>query len=216
MKQKYNIGNLEFKTKKACEEYTRNIVNTLGCCTINKDHLQYKFFIKLIDNHARSDEKKGVGIDYFFIVPNSLTPKYFQTMIKRVDGSETDFSWVQCCEFKKERTDSVLLTKAMRSAIMNDIMKFKQSQSKMICNHCRTDSAENYHVDHDSPSFQVLKDNFKNSTDKQLPTSFADCKIYNLKIFKDEDEGFKKDWVDYHNKNCSLQILCKECNLRKG
>jgi hypothetical protein len=30
-KPKYNIGDLEFKTKKECESYTRNIINNLGC-----------------------------------------------------------------------------------------------------------------------------------------------------------------------------------------
>ena len=31
MKQKYYIGELEFKTKKECENYTRNIINNLKC-----------------------------------------------------------------------------------------------------------------------------------------------------------------------------------------
>ncbi len=25
----------------------------------------------------------------------------------------------------------------------------------------------------------------------------------------------KNGWIDYHNKNCNFQILCRDCNLRK-
>ena len=135
--------------------------------------------------------------------------------IKRIDGSEIVFSWVYCCQFR-ERTTSDYLLKAMREAIKYDTIKYKQ-QSDLICNFCKTEKElyENYHVDHHNPSFQTLKDNFLKLTKKQVPLSFGDCKKYNVIIFKDEDEEFKNDWVDYHNKNCNFQILCIDCNLRK-
>jgi hypothetical protein len=216
MKQKYYIGELEFKTKKECENYTRNIINELSCCIINKDHTYFNFFDNLIKNHPEYDDKKGIGIDYFYIQPNPLIRKYYQTMIKRLDGIEIDFSWVYCCQFK-ERTTSDYLLMAMREAIKYDIIKYKQKQSKLICNFCKTENElyENYHVDHHNPSFQTLKDNFLQLTKKQIPLSFGDCKIYKLTIFKDEDDDFKNDWVDYHNKNYNFQILCRDCNLRK-
>ena len=216
MKQQYYIGDLEFKTKKECENYTRNIINNLGCCIINKDHTQFNFFVNLIKNHSDCYAKKGVGIDYFYIQPNPLIKKYYQTMIKRLDGSETDFSWVYCCQFK-ERTTTDDLLKSMRAAIKDDIIKYKQKHSKLICNFCKTENElyENYHVDHHNPSFQTLKDNFLQLTKNQIPSSFGDCKTYKLTIFKIEDENFKNDWIDYHNKNCNFQILCRDCNLRK-
>ena len=88
MKPKYYIGELEFKTKKECEDYTRNIINNLGCCIINKDHTHFSFFDKLIQNHPKCDDKKGIGIDYFYIQPNPLVSKYYQTMIKRCRNEE--------------------------------------------------------------------------------------------------------------------------------
>ena len=161
MKQKYYIGELEFKTKKECENYTRNIINNLGCCIINKDHTIFSFFNNLIQNHPECDDKIGVGIDYFYIQPNPLVKKYYQTMIKRLDGSEIDFSWVYCCQFKERNTSDDLL-RAMREAIKYDTIKYKQKQSKLVCNFCKTENElyENYHVDHHNPSFQTLKDNF--------------------------------------------------------
>jgi len=74
---------------------------------------------------------------------------------------------------------------------------------------------ENYHEDHDNPSFQTLKDIFLQITTKQIPTSFSDCKKIHYAIFKEADVYFKNNWVDYHNNHCNLQILCRDCNFRK-
>jgi hypothetical protein len=93
-------------------------------------------------------------------------------MIKRLDGTIIDFSWVYCCQFK-ERTTSDDLLRSMREAIKYDTIKYKQKQSKLICNFCKTENElyENYHVDHHNPSFQTLKDNFLQLTKKQIPLS---------------------------------------------
>lgn len=212
---KYNIGDLEFKTKKECENYTRNIINTLGCCEIKKDNKYYIFFYNLVKNHPESELKIGDGIDYFYIMQNPLVNKYFQTMIKRIDGSEIDFSWVYCCKFKV-RTNEYELTRAMRSAIKDDIIKFKHNQFKLVCSFCKIDNInEEYHVDHDMPSFHELKEIFLNNTTLTIPSSFTDDPIYKFTIFKNEDDIFKNAWIDYHNNNCNLQILCKKCNLTK-
>ena len=70
-------------------------------------------------------------------------------------------------------------------------------------------------MDHHNPSFKTIKNNFLQETTKSIPSSFDDCKIFKISIFKDEDKDFKNDWVDYHKKNCNFQILCRDCNLRK-
>jgi len=215
--KKYFIGELEFKTKKESENYTRDIINNLGCCIISKDHIYFSFFDNLILNHPECNDKKGIGIDYFYIELNPINKRYYQTMIKRLDGSKIDFSWVYCCQFKIRTTSDDLL-RAMREAIHYYTNEYKQKQGKLICNFCKTENEpnENYHVDHDNPSFKILKDNFLQLTEKQIPVSFGDCKNYYLTIFKDEDKDFKNDWIEYHNKNCNFQILCKSCNLRKN
>lgn len=213
---KYYIGNIGFKSKKQCEDYTRTIINNLGCCIINREHPQFYFFNNLILNHPSYDEKISVGIDYFYIQPNPLVKKYYQTMIKRLDGTEIDFSWVYCCKFKSKTTTEELL-KAMRNSVKYDVIRFKQSQKKLICNYCNSENElyEDYHVDHHNPSFQLLKDNFLRLIEKQIPTSFTSDLKYKLTIFKEEDEEFKNEWIEYHNINCNFQILCRNCNLRK-
>ena len=218
MKQKhYFIGDIQFNSKKKCEDYTRNIINNLGCCKIDTNHEYFNFFLNLIKNHPEYHDKIGTGIDYFYIMPNPLVSKYFQTMIKRTDGTDIDFSWVYCCKFK-ERTSKEDLLRSLRAAIKGIVIDFKQKQGKMICNYCKNENElyENYHVDHDNPSFDTLKNNFLQSTTKQIPSSFGNCEKYQLTIFNPEDEDFKNEWIEYHNKYCNFQILCRNCNAAKG
>ena len=211
----YKIGNLEFKSKKSCLDFTRNIIISLGCCIINKDHEKYNFFSDLINNHPESKEKIGCGIDYFYIQENVLTKRPTHMMIKRLDNTTIDFSWVYCCEFKK-RPHARDLSNAMRYAISNDIKDFR-NKSALICSYCKLDTGVelDYHVDHDDPPFRKLKDDFLKENTLKIPTTFASHEYWFLTIFREDDKAFKNSWIDYHNKHCKLQILCKTCNLKK-
>lgn len=213
--QKYFIGNQGFKTKKECENFTRNIINELKTCRIDENHKYYSFFSSLIKNHPECEEKVGAGIEYFYIESNPMNRKTYQTMIKRIDDSVIDFSWVYCCQFKV-RSSKYDLNMAMRQAIMNDIIKFKKS-SNLICSICKNENRnyEDYHVDHNEPPFRTLRDNFLLNENLNIPVLFGDCPTSKLTIFKDEDNEFKHQWIKFHNDNCSLQILCKECNMKK-
>lgn len=213
---KYFIGEIGFKTKKECENYTRIKISDIGRTEIRDDNENFQFFMDLIHNHPECEEKCGCGINYFFIQRNPLNSKANQTMIKRTDGTSTDFSWVYCCQFKP-RSDKYNLTRAMRESISPQTIKFKQSQIKLICNICKSINEEysNYHVDHNEPPFRVLRDTFLSHTDLNVPTSFGDCLKTNLTIFKNDDINFNNAWTSYHESNCSFQILCKTCNLKK-
>jgi hypothetical protein len=49
-------------------------------------------------------------------------------MIKRLDGTEIDFSWIYCCQFK-ERTPTFNLISSMKTAISDAIIKYKRTHS---------------------------------------------------------------------------------------
>jgi hypothetical protein len=215
MNKSYSIGNISFNTKKECKEFTRNVINQLGCCIIDHLNDNFEFFSDLLQNHPECEAKEGAGVAYFAIVPNPLISKYYQTMIRRIDGDYVDFSWNLCCEFKP-RTARDNLLRSMRSSIKEDVIKYKQTHT-LICSFCKSQNElyENYHVDHHNPSFQDLTDMFLQSTNKHVPTTFGECNQYNLTIFKDKDQEFKNDWIKYHALNSKFQILCKKCNLKK-
>jgi hypothetical protein len=216
MKEKYFIGKLPFKTKKDCLNYTRGIISRLGCGKITKDHPEFDFFSELLKNHLDYNGKKGVGIDYFIIQQNSFVKKYYETMIKRIDGTEIDFSWNKCCKFQKKQNTMEQLTKAMRSAINKDIFKFKQEQDFLLCCYCKCNRIEEeYQVDHENPSFLFLKSSFLQQTTQDIPLTFDEDPSSHSTIFHKENEPFEKEWKQFHNTHCNLQILCKKCNLMK-
>ena len=55
-----------------------------------------------------------------------MSPKYVQTMISRLDGSNIDFSWVMCTQFK-DKTPMQNLIVAMRETISYDTSKYKRT-----------------------------------------------------------------------------------------
>ena len=216
MSNKYYIGNIGFKSKRECQSYARMTINNLGRCKIMKGDDAFEFMYNLIRNHPHFEEKRGSGIDYFYIQRNAMNPKGLETMIKRMDGSDVDFSWVYCCQFK-QRTEHDELVKSMRSAIKECIMEYKQQQPTLICSYCKKtdENYGNYHVDHEHPSFLVLQTTFLQSVQKPIPSSFTDCPKSHVTQFKEEDEEFRNEWLLFHNSHCNYQILCQTCNLRK-
>lgn len=206
------IGNIEFKTKKECENFTRTKITELGCCKINKENIDYMFFYELLNNHPKFETKIGTGIDYFYIQKNKLNPKSYQTMIKRVDGTYDDFSWVYCCKFK-ERTTIFYLLRAMRQTISIDTIEYKKN-NKLICAICNNskNAYHDYHVDHKYPSFNTISNNFIELNTP--PTTFNHST--QITTFNEKDNIFKKNWYNYHKQNSSFQILCSHCNTSKG
>jgi len=211
---KYKIGSIPFKSKEACKTYTRNIISSLGCGTVSQDSQHFGFFADLLQNHSAYEEKCGSGIKYFIVGKNQLSPKHYEMRIKRTDDSEETFSWIYCCEFKP-RTDH--LFRSMRSAVRHHVIQFKESHP-LVCNDCKRDdmSYEEYHVDHDNPSFQTLRNTFLGETKRAVPTMFGRDPNIHLTIFREEDSEFENEWLTYHNTHCNLQMLCGPCNLKKG
>jgi hypothetical protein len=209
------IGDLVFSSKKAAEEYTRQLLKDIGFGDIKKDNNNYTFFENLIKNHQCYEEVVGFGVDYFYIEPNPLNRKQHQTGIKRNDGSNIVFSW-RNCSVKKINNESDYLVDALRNSIKNQVIEFKKN-NKLICNICQTENEiyKNYHIDHNYPSFKQLREDFIKITKKEIPKTFTRCENYNVKIFKEEDREFEEEWAEYHKKNCNLQVLCQKCNLKK-
>ena len=192
-------------SKAAFTRLVRSKINGLGCSTISRTHDDFGFFLALIDRHSEKSEKIGSGIDYFFI--SRCKFHNLQTWIKRLDGTETVFSWVHCCTQKKD-TIQKLLTNAMRDSVSFWTIKFKH-EAVLRCGLCDTmdEPYHRYHTDHVEP-FRDLKMKF-------LETEDAVPIIFNKYEFRATDAAFRDRWISYHNKNASLQILCAKCNLAK-
>jgi len=213
----YNIGQLEFKTKKAVVEHVMKIItkNVLGHIGVN--HEDYKFFHDLIKNHSEYEIKNGVGINEFVIQPNYIYPQHFEMRLVRTDNTTDTFSWRHCCEFKP-RTHIENLTKAMRESISDTIQSFRKTQNTRLCNLCSYVSSDytDFAVDHDKIPFQVLRDDFLKITKIIIPTVLGSKQLTNETIFNDNETEFKNDWKKYHDEKATFQILCRWCNSKKS
>lgn len=208
----YNIGTLNFKTKKLCEDFTRSLINQLGCCVIQKDDVHFDFFLNLFKNHPDFATKQRQGIVAFVIERNKLRPMFFQLLVQHTDTTETSFSWVQCCRFKP-RTSQVNLLRAMRNAIIPQVVSFRNN-NELICKSCNTGTDGTiFHVDHVVP-FSDLSNAFLRDTPHLVPVLFDENNA-NLTIFKKEDNEFETAWSNFHQEHAELQVLCSVCNLKK-
>ena len=105
----------------------------------------------------------------------------------------------------------------MRQAIAPDMVKLKKEQIGLKCSLCNISTLDysDYHVDHNDPPFRTIRYNYSSLNGLMIPSNFDSCPQTYLTIFREEDSLFKNNWIQYHNDNCTLQILCRECNLKK-
>jgi len=211
----YYIGALKFRTQKECQQYARNIINDLGPCTIQKTHKQFSFFNDLIEQHPEYDYKVGIGIKHFQFIVNPINRKALHAIVHRLDNTTMDYSWITCCN-NKHKTESKVLNNVLRGAIKDDTIKYKSSQSKLICNFCKADNLDysDYHVDHSSPSFKQIAQDFI-LKHPNIPTQFNRCPISKTSTFNECDKQLETEWFQYHLQQRNYQILCKTCNLQK-
>ena len=212
----YNIGELEFKTKKAVVEHVRNLISLKGLGNIEREDVHFSFFSDLLKNHSEYIQKSGVGVESFVIQPNYLNPTCFEMRLVRADNTTETFSWKHCCEFKpRPALDN--LTKAMREAITETIKAFRKTQDVrcMICEYKSSDTRE-FAVDHNKPPFQVLRDDFLKITKICIPTVLGRKELTNETMFNDDETLFRNEWKKYHDTNATFQMLCNSCNSKKS
>ena len=85
------------------------------------------FLMELIQRHPNSEQKIGVGICDFYTFRT-----HFKTMgfgLVRLDGSKTDFSYLQCLY---PRTENYKIKTACRTAIKKSILNFKTDNNKVV------------------------------------------------------------------------------------
>ena len=90
-----NIGELQFATKKAATEYFRGMLHRYWLDDERVNDADALSLDALLRWHPEAEEKRGVGVSYFFVQSSGAwsTPCFF---IRRVDGTEIDFSFRWC------------------------------------------------------------------------------------------------------------------------
>lgn len=176
------------KTKKELLLRFRQILHSFSIGEPIND-LEHIFIEGQLRMHPNADQKFGCGIDYFFVKENKYNNKAFY--IKRIDGSETDFSFYSCIYPTSKLQD---IKKACRFAI----------KSQIDAERTRPDT----HIHHANISFDDL---FK--------TWMADKSIDDIELIEHKDgtehEQFKnpvleEDWKLFHLKRADLIEVTKD------
>lgn len=205
----YKTGLLEFKTKKESETYTRNIINDIGENTINNTHKHFQFFVDLLNNHHKREDKIGCGVDAFIITKNARGTGY-ETQIRRIDNTIESFSWKDCANHTHKNTLQ-LLEVAMRYTIDSQIQDFRNNNPE-ICANCKQKTI--CAVDHKEPTFNQIKNSFL-ATVQCLPSEFDKDITTHQQKFKECDADFEEKWKIYHKTEANLQYLCSKCHKEK-
>ena len=208
----YILNNTKYTSKASVIKRAREQMNAFRGKTLDCDHPEFKFFVDLFSFHNDAAEKVGVGVHKIHFRPCHVNPAQTTTYIERVDGSEIIISCSKC--LAPPEKPKATLTVVMRRTIRPDISRFRHEQPELKCQLCEDNGFGPMHVDHIYP-FSKIRDEFLAQTTIRLPTEY-DKDYQDLRIFKEKDAEFEKEWIVFHNEHAKYQMLCQTCNLLKG
>lgn len=214
-RQPIQVGGLEFRTKSALQEHIRAIVAKYPDEAALVGH-DLTFVLSLLERHPHADVKIGCGVRAIIVRRN---PVYRQTRgfyILRVDGSDTDFSWVECLNPTPHHKKVI---RAMRALIEPQTMAFKQRFFDTQEPVCPLTSERltfvGSHVDHVPPlTFERLVDDFCAAygidiNRVPLRDELADNKYVDVI----DDDLIAARWVNYHAAHAVLRVVSRLGNL---
>lgn len=198
--------NKKQKTEKCREILYKYNVNEK--VTLKEDH---EFLMSIFENHSEWEQKQGYGIEFISIAKNKFN-KCFQ--LNRVDGTTTDISFTHCI---KERSKLDEVKKACRSAIRDEIAKFKIDNVQYGITICpftnEVLTSENTHIDHYDMTFNQMFNLWAiNYTIEHLYSMINETKDNDVETYFTDDE-VKQHFVTFHNKHCKLRAVSKKANL---
>lgn len=207
------VGNRQFKTQKALQEFIRGILNMTGAGNwlSPEDH---DFFSELIKRHPEYYAKAGNGVKSFQVVRNEVNTSGLAIIIHRIDGSSIDISWLTCVSGVPKKA-SQNLRSALRQAVGSQVMEFRKKRLVVnpTCERCGCDVSSDSHVDHDIPFEKIVNDFLKIEPDP--PLTFDDSPKGEMAIFKSADHEYMNKWIEYHLENAKLILSCEKCNLSR-
>lgn len=201
----YIIGDQKFKTQKDAKVFINTLLTQNGYGRANSTtHL---FLLELIKRHPDYENKVGVGIDYFTIGKNPFSRNNcFYLTFTRIDGTTDDFSFNLCIKGKAVTLKQQTIY-GMRNAVHDDIKKYKMN-AEQKCNTCGAKDVD-FDCDHYGTEFKQISETFIQT--KGVCNSFTNDACFTCI----DDDEYKTSWINYHNENAKLQLLCVKCHKEK-
>ena len=221
-RQTINIGEKVFKTKAESRDFVKAILNKYPLQN-SLDTVDFEFICELLKRHPEYDKKFGVGINEIIIRLDGNCGKTRCFHIKRIDGTETDFSYLHCIDNDTSREPLKMFKQSARSAVKDQIVSHLSNyirrtidnDNNVICEKSQIKiRREEATVDHIPPiTFDKILNDFlkiKNIDPSQIEyIGFGDNE-YN-KEFK--DEKIRTEFANYHRQAAKLRVISRQENL---
>jgi hypothetical protein len=216
MSRGVHVGRLFFPTKKVLLEACRDLLSCYepGDFVVDTEHAQ--FLRDLLDRHPERDQKVGCGLEAFFVdVAHPHRTNCF--WIRRVDGTTTDFSFVQCVRPPTPEQDA---RDALRAEVRDQVDAFRRSR---FCSsspvRCEITGAvlshDTCHVDHESPKFRELVDQFAASEGRALSDFATSPTADGVTTETLVDRALAARWKNFHAERAKLRLVTVEANLTR-
>jgi len=210
------VAGNSFPTKKAVATHVRAVVERY------LDHVDlaeedFSFLQELLTHHPWAAQKMGAGVKRIWIADSGRKNRCF--FLERVDGSRTDFSWLQCLSPKDYRLDFHKACRAVIEPVMNTFrLNFLRNNPRAVCEVLKVPlNLGNSHCDHKAPNtFLVLVEDFLREGNLVL----------NEDLFLLHQDGMigccfasaslAAGWLAYHNQRSVLRVISATANLRLG
>ena len=210
---KYTIGKYNFKSQIEIIEFVREILYKYNIGDII-DLEDFDFIYSLIQNHRWKEDKIGCGIEKFRVILTEYKNRAFK--IIRMNGTETDFSFMKCISKPKDWKSHDFIC-ACRTCISSQIQDFKEAEltkekkcpyRNLILN------KTNSHVDHMPPS------TFKNIVKKFIKEKKIDIKNIEIGGYEDNatskffvNDELRRSFFEFHKNHAKLRLVSARANL---
>ena len=213
------IADQEFKHQKNALAYFKQMLSNYSKNQAIDGHDRL-MLMSLLERHPEAAKKIGCGIKRFFKKPTELgTPCFW---VERVDGTETDFSYIQAVKAKSKSLYQEF-QEACRKAVSAHLEIAKKnfftekgdSDGKVACDITGEKVAiYESHLDHKSPfTFQVLVHTFLIANNIEITTEMLLMGQDGTFETEFQDLEMKEKFRQYHAKAAQLRILASKKNL---
>jgi hypothetical protein len=208
------IGDQEFKTKKALEDYVRAIAARYEdhVPIVNPDHDFLMTFFQTM--HETWEEKQGVGVQHFVMRWVYTTQGKSRSIhIVRTDGTVVDISWKRCIEKPSHYADMLDAARFEITSQRNEFSdEFFRGNKSPLCQVTQQPiTKQESQVDHAAP--MKLK-NLADGWLKRKGIVANDIRLEDLGVEKKfADRTLAEDWQQFHADNAKLRVVLKTVNL---
>lgn len=197
------IGKEVFKTKKDLLARLREMLHAapLG---VELDLPQHEFLMEMLARHPEAKKKIGPGVKAFRVTTSEFKNRCFEVI--RVDGTETDFSYLKCVT---EKTAWSEFTHALRESVKQQIWEAKERVflwDEVITLSGEQVTREQTRVEYLSPdTFEWLSEEFSlteklDRNNLPLGPSPAGGKVL-------VDPALEARWQAFHEKRAKFEVL---------